>query len=883
MTLDELEVVITANSRQLQQELDRVRRSMDTLERNTRRQTSQMERSFDRVSRAADKTGKSISNAMKALVGFVGLQQAFAAINAGVQSFAVMESSAENIRRTLGASANQFMDWANTSAAAFGLAKEDVMSYGNTLSLLVSSYERNTDNIASITQNLLESTSVVASRSGRTIEDVLMRITSGMRGETEAIEDLGIFVQVSILSQTRAYQQYANGRHWDTLDERTKQQIRTAGILEQVMMKYGDTMAGGTMYSMLMFNASLKNLKTSLGEAFAPIYNVAIPALVTLMNAISKVLGYLAMFNKMIFGVKSVSPAKTDNKGLADALAQQGAVKTNQDGINKSLGQGASKAGGIGKGLGKAAKEAKKLKGLLMGFDEINLLNMPDDSVNGGAGGAGGIGDIGGGMGGDMTLPEQVMPEGDPEPPAWLVKLVDNIKNMYAELKPYIDRVKDALLSLSSTAWDGLKWGFENILLPLGKFTISHVVPVFLNALAAALNIVNLVLVACKPFLSWLWDYFLQPMGKFVLNVAGMGLDLLADVLGKISDKVKDMTKWLEENETAANALGIIIGGLTAAIVIHNGAAILMRAAHIAASIGVGIYTAATTVATVATTVFGAVMAFINSPITLVIGAITLLVAAIYLLVKNWDWVKEKSLECWKAITDCWDNIGEWFGERWQKIKDGFFAIKDAIVNKAKDIWQNMTNVFANVGSWFSEKWQSIVTSLSNLPSQMYSKACEMWEWFKKPFVNVGKWFGDIFKDAINSAIGFVNWGVQKINQALTFTLPDWIPAVGGKGFKMNIPNIPKLAKGGIVDSAQMFIAGEAGKEVVMPLENNTGWITQLADKVSASMGGGGSQQSYNDRPVEVVLQVGTTKLGRAVISSINQVQQQEGRLLLNL
>jgi phage-related protein len=44
---------------------------------------------------------------------------------------------------------------------------------------------------------------------------------------------------------------------------------------------------------------------------------------------------------------------------------------------------------------------------------------------------------------------------------------------------------------------------------------------------------------------------------------------------------------------------------------------------------------------------------------------------------------------------------------------------------------------------------------------------------------------------------------------------------------------VPMLAKGGVVDSPTLAMVGEAGKEVVMPLENNTGWIHELAGKIS--------------------------------------------------
>ncbi len=98
-----------------------------------------------------------------------------------------------------------------------------------------------------------------------------------------------------------------------------------------------------------------------------------------------------------------------------------------------------------------------------------------------------------------------------------------------------------------------------------------------------------------------------------------------------------------------------------------------------------------------------------------------------------------------------------------------------------------------------------------------------------------------------------------------------------GKG--INIPTIPKLAKGGIVDSATIAMVGEAGKEAVMPLENNTGWITDLAGKVVSRMPQDNSNS--NDSPIEITLQIGSTKLGKVVIDSINKVQRQAGKPLI--
>ena len=92
--------------------------------------------------------------------------------------------------------------------------------------------------------------------------------------------------------------------------------------------------------------------------------------------------------------------------------------------------------------------------------------------------------------------------------------------------------------------------------------------------------------------------------------------------------------------------------------------------------------------------------------------------------------------------------------------------------------------------------------------------------------------------DALNSFIS----GINKIK------IPDWVPAVGGKG--INIPKIPKLAQGGIVDKPTYAMIGEAGKEAVMPLERNTGWIDSLADKLAGKVGGNGN-------PIQLTVKLG--------------------------
>lgn len=235
--------------------------------------------------------------------------------------------------------------------------------------------------------------------------------------------------------------------------------------------------------------------------------------------------------------------------------------------------------------------------------------------------------------------------------------------------------------------------------------------------------------------------------------------------------------------------------------------------------------------------------------------------------IKHWDEIKASAKACWEAIC-------QWVVETWNKIVEKF----------------------SNMGKWFSDRLAAVKTAFNDWKNNVATKASEAWNNFTQPFKNTYSWFktnvvdkvtsafdgivGNV-KGAFNSVISGVNWAINSINSAMSFSIPDWVPLVGGKSFALSIPNVPYLAKGGIVDGATMAVIGEAGKEAVMPLENNTGWITDLAGKVAARMPQ--NNTISNNKPIEVVLQVGSTKLGRVVIDSINKVQNQEGRVLLNL
>lgn len=118
-------------------------------------------------------------------------------------------------------------------------------------------------------------------------------------------------------------------------------------------------------------------------------------------------------------------------------------------------------------------------------------------------------------------------------------------------------------------------------------------------------------------------------------------------------------------------------------------------------------------------------------------------------------------------------------------------------------IIQNIINIFTGLCDFitgiFSENW-----SLA-------------WEGVVSIFSNLFLGILGLFRPVINDVISIINGVISGINSC-GFTIPDWVPVVGGKDFKLDIPSIPMFATGGFTSGPS--IAGEAGTEAVISFDS---------------------------------------------------------------
>ncbi|MBP3463766.1 MAG: hypothetical protein J6K45_04720 [Clostridia bacterium] len=102
-----------------------------------------------------------------------------------------------------------------------------------------------------------------------------------------------------------------------------------------------------------------------------------------------------------------------------------------------------------------------------------------------------------------------------------------------------------------------------------------------------------------------------------------------------------------------------------------------------------------------------------------------------------------------------------------------------------------------------------------------------------------------IAKAPLNAIIKGINKMIEGANK-IRIDVPKGVPGIGGIKFGINIPKLQELGKGGVVAKPTPVITGEAGAEMIMPLENNLEYLDILADKLASKIGSGGGYYILN-------------------------------------
>lgn len=189
------------------------------------------------------------------------------------------------------------------------------------------------------------------------------------------------------------------------------------------------------------------------------------------------------------------------------------------------------------------------------------------------------------------------------------------------------------------------------------------------------------------------------------------------------------------------------------------------------------------------------------------------------------------------------EGFGEIFGSMGGIISgfvDMFKNAFSAVANFFKNIWGGISDFFASIWDSITAVFSGVKDFFGGIFKGAADGVMNAFSGIKDFFQTLFDTVANIVKAPINFIIGGINKFIGGLNK---LKIPDWVPVVGGKG--LNIPEIPELEKGGVLEKGQTGFLEGNGAEAVVPLEKNTGWIKKVAEQFKTQMGGG--EQSAPD------------------------------------
>ncbi|HRR51162.1 MAG TPA: hypothetical protein P5252_05000 [Candidatus Cloacimonas sp.] len=745
-----------------------------------------------------------------------------------------VESAMDNIQRNMGDAVEAFDEFAKSQAKYLGMAKRDAYAYGSTFSNLLGSFLGDTQKVASETQNLMKAAAVIASKTGRTYQDVSERIRSGMLGSTEAIEDLGIYTQVSMLEATDAFKKFSNGKSWNQLTFQQQQQIRLAAILEQTYKRYGDTLADTTQTKQARFLASLENIKLNLGQAFLPIYNAILPALTAFLNKLEQVTARLAVISESIFGkATSIQAIESQTEAITDQ----------------------------GNAIEKAGKQVKKS---LASFDQLNILQSPS-----------------GDSGGESTTTTK------PKTPQEAEKTINKVNSIFGKLqqkfpvifdlaaerarltKEMIDIVADIasvfrsdtakqigenLRSIFSESFEfilEMSLRFGNGFMDVIITTISNNKENLKSVLNDTLSATQTVTGTIRDFLSDVFDHIRKRYDEYIepaidnfgegfntvfTKISGAYAQYLAptieEIAGQFSKLVEDYTKPLAKKI-------IDFGGSVIELISKLYKHISPFVGWIGSFVVIAISNALRSI----WEIFEFITKVITTRLESIFGVLHGLTEFLNGVFSG-DW--DRAWGGIRKIIDSW----------WKGVTSLFSIIKETITNNFGDAIEGAKNLI-------DSGLKSIKTLFSTFMEQIGI--------IISPFKNV-------FKGAINGVIELFNRFVNTINNNLKFSW-DGLKIAGKTIFEggsvqlAKLPTIPKLASGGLAYGSTLAMVGDnknAGidPEVIAPLSKLENLLESMFTKII----------NQQQRPTERhVYKVGETELAEIIVGAINTYNRKLG------
>lgn len=608
----------------------------------------------------------------------------------------------------------------------------------------------------------------------------------------------------------------------------------TEGI--QNMAKYSSEF-NGKMSEMASASATLKN---SIGALTAPIISALTPAIVTLCTWLTNAINAMNRFIAAISGKSTWTKAKKQQVDYAASLD-------------------------------KTAGSAKKAAGALAAFDDLNVLQK-NDSGSGSGGTGSGESDLYEEVPTGKELSDKIQPFID-----YLKKLKVSIKNGWDEtwsnldvslqfdnIKSSIESIKNSFLNIFSDS--EVSASVDNFAMTFSRSLGSISASVVSIGATIAENLLGGISIYLESNSENIKNYIIDmfDIASDISVLASQGADAFANVFSVFGDE--------NGQQITANLIQIFSDAFM--MVTENAAKFGKDIIDCIVTPFVENQDALKDALDGLLRVIADLTTTISDGVQHVTGKITELydehIHPFAENVKNgMSELIAKFLEFWNTyVQPILQNLALMFEDTYENhlkpVFDNIFEIMGIVIDILNDLW---TNILQPIIAWIIENVLPVILPIIENLSQNIKdsvdfildlinfllagvklvfaaihalltkdtdKALRQTEKSVKDFVNS---VIQMFENMVNHVINGLNSLISGFN-SIGFDLPDFL---GGGSWHPSIPtiptvNLPRLANGGVTTGRTLAEIGEAGREAVLPLENNTGWMDDLASKLASKM-----------------------------------------------
>lgn len=380
MTLEELKVVISAETKGLEKAVKGVKSTLNGLTKQVSAATKRMSASFDKLGKSVNKSFAGLLKSAGLLLGIAGL------IKLGKQALETasdLEEIQNVVNVVFGSSAKQIDQWAKGALKQFGLVESEAKDIVSTFKAMANGMSIADKSGTAMSIKLTELAADLASFRNVSTDVAATALKGVFTGETEALKKFGVVMTQANLDAFALSKGIT--KSYNAMSQAEKVALRYQYVMQATADAQGDFARSASSWANQIrvlkgqWSSFLGVLGTAIKQVLAP-----------LLKVLNNILASVITLAKNLFALFGVD------------------FSTSVASVSSSLGAGADGAEGISDGLDDATGSAKKLNKEIAKFDELETIG---DKVSGG----GGLGDLFDDASSDLEidLPEVNMDEND--------------------------------------------------------------------------------------------------------------------------------------------------------------------------------------------------------------------------------------------------------------------------------------------------------------------------------------------------------------------------------------------------------------------------------------------------------------------------------------